>query len=253
MDIAIIGTGNTATILSKKLKDAGHNILMVYGRNLLHALELSGALGTKATDQLNEIPKDADIYIIAVSDTAIKEIADKLILPGKILVHTAASVSKDVLKTSSANHGVFYPLQSLKKETGYIPVMPVMVDASDEDTLTVLKDLAYSISDLVVVADDKERLKLHMAAVFCNNFTNHLYALIEDYCNLEKLDFNLLKPLISETSNRLNYLSASSAQTGPALRHDAETLDKHVSLLDAHPHLKDLYLLLTKSIQNFNS
>jgi predicted short-subunit dehydrogenase-like oxidoreductase (DUF2520 family) len=253
MDIVIIGTGNTANILSKKLRDAGHRIIMIWGRTLSKANELSSLLETKGTDELKDLPKDADIYIIAVSDSAIEEVVSQLNFQEKIIVHTAASVSKDVLKKSSNHYGVFYPLQSLKKEADYLPQMPIIIDANDNGSLNTLEQLAYTISDLVVKADDDQRLKLHMAAVFCNNFTNHIYSLIEDYCNKENLDFNLLKPLIKETANRLNSLTASSAQTGPGVRNDAETINKHLTLLNGYPQLKEMYSMLTGSIQKFYS
>lgn len=253
MDIVILGTGNTATILSKKLKDAGHNIKMVWGRDLTAAIELSAFLNTKSTEKLVDIPKNADIYIIAVSDTAIEEVTNNLNFPDKIIVHTAASVSKDVLQFCSKYYGVFYPLQTLKKETEHLPDIPIIIDANNDDSLNSLEQLAYSISDLVVKADDNQRLKLHMAAVFCNNFTNHIYALMEDYCNNERLDFNLLKPLIIETANRLTVLTASSAQTGPGVRNDTETINKHLTLLNEYPNLRELYIALTASIQKFYS
>jgi predicted short-subunit dehydrogenase-like oxidoreductase (DUF2520 family) len=253
MDIVIIGTGNTATILSKKLNDAGHTIKIVFGRNLSKANELSSELNTKGTNQIENIPGDADIYIVAVSDTAIAELAAHLNVNDKIVVHTAASVSKDVLKNCSENYGVFYPLQTLKKETAHLPDIPIIIDANNDVTLNSLDQLADSISNMVVKADDDKRLKLHMAAVFCNNFTNHIYALMEDYCNIEKLDFNLLKPLIKETAIRLTDLAASSAQTGPGVRSDSETINKHLAILNEYPDLKELYIMLTGSIQKFYS
>jgi predicted short-subunit dehydrogenase-like oxidoreductase (DUF2520 family) len=173
-------------------------------------------------------------------------------LPEKTIVHTAASVSKNILKKSSPHFGVFYPLQSLKKENNYSPEIPIIIDASDEATLQVLEDLASTISTTVAEADDTQRLKLHLAAVFCNNFVNHIYALMEDYCRKENLDFNLLIPLIKETTSRLNTISPTLSQTGPATRADQSTIEKHVALLASHPHLKELYLMMTKSIQSHN-
>jgi predicted short-subunit dehydrogenase-like oxidoreductase (DUF2520 family) len=253
MDIVIIGTGNTATILSKKFKDAGHSIKIVYGRNLSKAIELSSHLNTKSTNKIADIPNDADIYIMAVSDIAIAELAAHFNITDKTVVHTAASVSKDVLKNCSKNYGVFYPLQTLKKETDHLPDISIIIDANNDVTLKSLEELANSISNIVVKADDEKRLKLHMAAVFCNNFTNHIYALMEDYCNNENLDFNLLKPLIQETANRLTNLTASSAQTGPGVRNDSQTINKHLIILNEYPNLKELYITLTGSIQKFYS
>jgi len=252
MEIIIIGTGNTATVLGRKLKAAGHTILQVYGRNAAAASELAYELDSESTNYWSVVNRDADIYILAVSDIAIEEMVKELRLPEKTIVHTAASVSKNILKGSSSHFGVFYPLQSLKKENRHTPEIPIIIDASDETTLHVLENLANTISTTVAEADDAQRLKLHLAAVFCNNFVNHIYALMEDYCHKENLDFNLLIPLIKETTLRLTTISPSSVQTGPATRADKATIDKHLALLASHQHLKQLYEMMTKSIQSFN-
>ncbi|HVE60875.1 MAG TPA: DUF2520 domain-containing protein [Chitinophagaceae bacterium] len=252
MDIIIIGTGNTATVLGRKLKAAGHIILQVFGRNAFAASELAYELDSESTNYWSVVSRDAEIYILAVSDIAIEEIIKELRLPEKTIVHTAASVSKNILKNSTSHFGVFYPLQSLKKENRYPPETPIIIDASDEQTLHVLENLANTISATVAQADDQERLKLHLAAVFCNNFVNHIYALMEDYCRKENLDFSLLIPLIRETTLRLTTISASSAQTGPAVRADKATIDKHLALLASYRHLKEIYDLMTKSIERHN-
>ena len=252
MDIVIIGTGNTATILGRKLKTAGHHIAQVYGRNASAASDLAYELDTESTNYWAVVTRTADLYILAVSDIAVEEIVKELQLPDKTIVHTAASVSKNVLNKSS-HYGVFYPLQSLKKETAYLPETPIIIDASDEKTLKLLEELANSITNNVVKADDEIRMKLHLAAVFSNNFVNHLYALAEEYCQKEGIDFKLLHPLIEETALRIKTISPADAQTGPALRHDAMTIQRHEELLKDYPHLKKFYLLFTESIWNQKS
>ena len=253
MDIVIIGTGNTATVLGRKLKAAGHNIVQVFGRESKAASHLAYELDTESTNYWNVVNRDADIYILAVSDIAIEEIRKELRLPDKTIVHTAASVSKNILKNVSTHFGVFYPLQSLKKEIGHSPDIPIIIDASDESTLKELESLAQSISTQVVEAGDGERMKLHLAAVFCNNFVNHLYALTEEYCKKENLDFNLLLPLIKETAARLDDIPASESQTGPAVRNDQNTISKHKELLQKHPDLLRMYELFTDSIYKLTS
>lgn len=248
MEIVIIGTGNTATVLGRKLKAAGHKILQVFGRDTLAASRLAYELGTGSTNYWNVVNRNADLYVLAVSDIAIEEILEELQLPDKTIVHTAASVSKNVLKNAAPHFGVFYPLQSLQKNTAHLPDIPIVIDASDESTLKELETLAHSITDNVVEAGDEQRIKLHLAAVICNNFTNHLYALAESYCNSEGIDFNLLLPLIKETAERLEEISPAQSQTGPALRNDRATIEKHLELLENYPHLKKIYETFTQSI-----
>ncbi len=249
MKVVIIGTGNTASVLGRKLKKAGHQIVQVFGRNSREASQLAYELGTESTNYWNVVNRNADLYIIAVSDMAIKEIIQELRLPEKTIVHTAASVSKNILKPATDHYGVFYPLQSLRKDSIELPDMPLIIDAADDHTLLELEQLAHTISNQVVFAGDEERSKLHLAAVFCNNFVNHLLALAADYCNKEKLDFNLMLPLIHETLSRIETAPPSHWQTGPAVRHDITTMEKHLDLLKTHPHLKEIYQLFSKSIR----
>jgi predicted short-subunit dehydrogenase-like oxidoreductase (DUF2520 family) len=250
MDIVIIGSGNVAAVLGRKFKAAGHNILQVVSRNSKAASELAYEWNTVSTNYKSPINHQAEVYLVAVSDDAIDDITAGIRLPGKIVAHTAASVPKEILKNVSSHYGVFYPLQSLRKEMNVLPDVPVFFDGSDAKTKKVLEELANSISaGKVMEAGNDARLKLHVAAVVVSNFVTHLYSLAEDYCRKEGLDFKQLQPLIEETALRLRDTSPEKALTGPAIRHDSETIHKHLELLSAHSQLKNIYILLTESIQ----
>jgi predicted short-subunit dehydrogenase-like oxidoreductase (DUF2520 family) len=250
MDIVIIGSGNVAAVLGRKFKAAGHDIVQVVSRNASEATKLAYEWNTESTNYRILINKNADVYIIAVSDDAIAEITKEMRLPGKVVAHTAASVPKEALQHVTTHYGVFYPLQSLRKEMTILPDIPIFFDGSDDITKNKLEALARSIApENVVHAGDDARSKLHVAAVIVSNFPNHLYALAEEYCQKEGLDFKQLLPLIEETASRIKDISPRQAQTGPAIRHDKETLQKHIELLKDHPQLKNIYLLLTESIQ----
>jgi predicted short-subunit dehydrogenase-like oxidoreductase (DUF2520 family) len=250
MDIVIIGSGNVAAVLGRKFKAAGHHIIQVFSRNASAASQLAYEWDTESTNYKSLVNKNADLYIVAVSDAAIAEATDDLKLHGKVVAHTAASVPKEILKEVTEHYGVFYPLQSLRKDMKELPDIPVFFDGSDEKTKKILEKLAHSIAEeKVTEAGDDARLKLHIAAVVVSNFANHLYALAQDYCRKEGLDFKQLLPLIEETASRIKNISPKDAQTGPALRHDAETIHKHLELLKDHPQLKNIYVLFTESIQ----
>lgn len=250
MEIVMIGSGNVAAVLGRKFKAAGHSIAQVYSRNASEASKLAYEWDTESTNYISLINKTADVYLIAVSDEAIDDVVRELKLPGRVVAHTAAAVPKEVLKEVSLHHGVFYPLQSLRKEMTNLPDIPVFFDGSDDKTRKKLEELAHSISqENVKFAGDEARMKLHVAAVIVSNFTNHLYALAEQYCRREGLDFRQLLPLIDETASRISEISPLQAQTGPAIRHDGDTIHKHLELLKDHPQLRNIYLLLTESIQ----
>jgi predicted short-subunit dehydrogenase-like oxidoreductase (DUF2520 family) len=248
MEIIIIGTGNVATVLGRKLKKAGHIIVQVCGRNRQAADALAAELQASACYDMRDVTDAGAFYLIALADDALKDIGQTLQLPGKLVAHTAGAVSKDVLKKVSANYGIFYPLQSLRKEMTLTPEMPVFIDAANDDSNNKLHALARTISNNVNNATDEQRTQLHLAAVMVNNFTNHLYLLAEKYCQQHGLDFKLLLPLIKETANRLDQYAPEDVQTGPAVRNDMITIQKHMDMLDYDPSLKALYKLMTESI-----
>jgi predicted short-subunit dehydrogenase-like oxidoreductase (DUF2520 family) len=251
MNIVIVGTGNVATVLGKKFRKAGHKILQVFGRNNAAAKRLAKQLKAESTSNWSHVRKDADVYLIAVSDNAIDDVATNLRVPGKVVAHTAASVKKNVLRKISAHYGVFYPLQSLRREMTRLPEIPLSIDAGDRVAKKTLRQLAQSISnETVSAADDNKRIKMHAAAVFVSNFTNHLYSLAEHFCKKEGIDFKELLPLIEETAQRLKTVSPSKVQTGPAIRYDDATIKKHLALLKTYPQLQKIYKVMTKSIKD---
>jgi len=251
MKIVLIGSGNVATVLARLIKSTEHTIVEVESKQLQHAQTLANELNVNAITNIDVITKDADIYIICVSDDAIENIVKQLYVKNKIVVHTSGTVSKNVLQNSSDNFGVLYPLQSLRKELSYIPDIPFLIDGNSSEIIRTIETFVNSFSKKVYPANDEERLKLHVAAVIVSNFTNHLYALAKDYCKKENTDFSLLVPLIKEVALRTENYDPENMQTGPAFRNDAITISKHLEILSVHPNLQKIYSQLTESIQSY--
>jgi predicted short-subunit dehydrogenase-like oxidoreductase (DUF2520 family) len=250
MKIVLIGSGNVATVLGRLVVKHDHTVSQVISREVEHAATLAEELNASAADFNGQLDTTADLYIIAISDSALENFFVNGDVQHKCVVHTAGSVSKDILGGYSNYFGVLYPLQSLRKEMDNIPAIPFLVDGNSEETTNYIEAFARSISNNVQRTNDEERLKLHAAAVIVSNFTNHLYAIAEDYCVKENVAFDMLKPLILETAQRIDKVSPSQVQTGPAIRKDIHTLDKHLRLFTAHPKLRTMYLRLTDSIMN---
>ncbi|MDB5200890.1 MAG: protein of unknown function DUF2520-containing protein [Ferruginibacter sp.] len=250
MKISLIGSGNVGSVLGRLMKEHGHTIVQVMSRDSQHASNLANLLNAEASDFSGIVNQTAELIVIAVADAGIHNVLPQITANNRLVVHTAGSVSKDVLQKYSSNYGVLYPLQSLRKEMDQIPPIPFLVDGSDEGCIVFLEEFARSLSSSVQRTTDEERLKLHTAAVIVSNFTNHLYAIAEDFCTKESLDFNMLKPLIMETAHRIQHASPAAVQTGPAVRKDIQTLDKHLRLLVNYPKLKTTYMRLTDSIMN---
>jgi len=250
MNVVLIGSGNVATIMGRLIQKNNHKVIQVTSRNINHAKILGDELDAAYTDYEGALDKTADLYIFAVSDMALAECVNHYNIPDKLIMHTAGSITKDVLKNVAYNYGVLYPLQSLRKEMTEIPEIPFLVDGNNEQVVKSISEFAQTLSPDVQVINDEGRLKLHVAAVIVSNFTNHLYAVAEDFCGKENVDFNLLKPLILETAARIKNQSPGDVQTGPAVRKDIQTLDKHLRILSNYPKLRTTYMRLTDSIMN---
>jgi predicted short-subunit dehydrogenase-like oxidoreductase (DUF2520 family) len=252
--IAILGTGNVAWHLAPALEEAGHTITEIYGRNIKQAEKLTERVYVaEAKDDLDFSESGAQIFILAVNDHAISELADEIILPeNSILVHTSGSVSIDILGYSSASYtGIFYPLQTFTK-TRFIDFeeIPFLLESEDQTTLQTLKKLAKSLSPLQFTVKSKDRLALHVAAVFAGNFTNHMIRLAEEIMRRQGLDFEMLKPLIIEAISKSLEIGAQHAQTGPALRGDLSTLDLHHNFLNYNEQVAEIYRLISQDIMD---
>lgn len=248
MKVVIIGSGNVATVFAKLLHAHNYTILQVYSTTKVKAQQLAEMVAATAVDSMNDITVDADLYIIAVSDKAVATVVQQLQLKDKLLVHTAGSVSKDVLKTASSNYGVLYPIQSIRKEMSLETPIPFAVDGSSLSVISILTNLAKTLSKKVVQYNDEQRLKLHVAAVFACNFVNYMYVQSAQFCANEQLDFSVLQSLIEETANRLQHKHPTEVFTGPAVRGDVNTIQKHLELLQAYPSLQALYKMLSEQI-----
>ena len=249
MDIILIGSGNTATVLGRKSLAAGHRIIQVYSRQEEHAARLAHLLNSAATSSITAIETKADLMIIALADDAIESFVRAT---GPIhfpVAHTGGAVSISVVKNQGGLYGVLWPLQSLRKEIEIIPPLTLLVDANKAAALEPLLKFAHSIAETVIVADDDTRLKYHFAATWVNNFTNYLFSTAEKFCIQENISFSVLQPLMEETVMRMRNISPSATQTGPAIRNDLLTLDKHRNLIKDNPELYRIYELFTQEIQ----
>jgi predicted short-subunit dehydrogenase-like oxidoreductase (DUF2520 family) len=250
MNIVIIGSGNVAWNLGKLLKQRGHTIAQVLSTNAATASQLAYELDTESTNYWTMLRPGADLYLIAVKDDALPDVCGRLRAGKALVVHTSGAVPMSVLQPCSENYGLLYPLQSLKHGVSTLPEIPFMVDGCNPAVRNTLFNLAQTLGPQVTLASDAQRIEMHIAAVFVNNFTNHLYTLAEGWCRQNGLDFKQLYPLILETAQRIKDTSPAQLQTGPAARNDKETIASHVALLKAHPQLLAVYEVMTESIRS---
>lgn len=248
MDIVLVGSGNVATVLGRRLLGAGHVITQVFSRNAGHAATLAAMLRSAAVTSVKEIVATADIYIFAISDDELEKVHEWGFSSQQVVVHTAGSVSREALKAISPRYGVLYPLQTLRKEKDPVNDIPFLIDGNVTSVSEEIFALASSVSKDVRYAGDEERARLHLAAVMVNNFSNHLYTLAASYCASAGADFGVLYPLILEGAMRLKDSSPAAMQTGPAIRNDQQTIARQREKLRNYPELLQVYDVFTKSI-----
>lgn len=245
ISVVILGSGNVASQLIKTfLKIDTINLKQVYTRNQedINTLKVS-------IDTTNDISllKQADITIIAVSDDAISSISSHI--KNSFVVHTSGSVDMKSLN-NIGRKGVFYPLQSFsKKKKVDFKNIPICLESETNEDLLKLEELVSLLQSKSYILSSQQRKKIHVAAVFANNFSNHMYTIANEICEKYNIPFDILQPLIEETSNKIKNLTPKKAQTGPAKRNDAETIENHLNLLSKNQ--QEIYLKITQSIQEY--
>lgn len=245
LNIVLLGTGNLSRHLFEAFSKAkGVDVIQVVGRNLNDLAWFSHH--TAVSNDFSEI-FDADVYLISVKDDAIAEVSGFLAKKKGIVAHTSGAMAMNAIQAHKK--GVFYPLQTFSKGRKVdFKTIPICIEASDTASLNKLSQLGRCVSENVREIDSTQREKLHLAAVFVNNFTNYLYGVGESICLENEVSFDLLIPLILETAQKVQDLSPTKAQTGPARRNDEKSMQKHLELL-TDKHTKSLYTLLSQAIK----
>lgn len=248
MKIVLIGAGNLATQVGKALAVCNNiEIIQIYSKTEASAKCLAGLLNTSHTTDLNNITENADIYLFAVKDAALEDILKQLKPNKGIWAHTAGSIDISVFTSYTQNSGVFYPLQTFSKDRNIdLSAVPFFIEGSTFEIEQTLTQLAKQLSSNVRTLNSDKRKEIHLAAVFACNFTNHMYAIAADMLHSKDIPFDVLIPLINETTAKLSFMNPREAQTGPAIRYDQNVISKHTEMLPEK--YKDVYQLLSKSI-----
>ncbi|MBG6236342.1 putative short-subunit dehydrogenase-like oxidoreductase (DUF2520 family) [Pedobacter sp. CAN_A7] len=251
MKVVCLGSGNVATHLASAFKASGADLIQVYSKTLANAHALASVLNSQAIDNLQLLNREADLYLISVSDDAIAGLVGQLNWLKGLVVHTSGATSLSVFEDQGISHyGVLYPLQTFSKSRPVdFQTIPLCLEAGTSEDLQTLHLAAATLSTLVYNVSSADRKLLHLAAVFACNFSNHLYHLSADLLARNHLSFDLLKPLILETAAKVQSAKPYDVQTGPAIRGDEATMNRHLELLQEEPVLTDIYKTLSKSIK----
>lgn len=249
--VVVIGSGNVASCLAIELKGIGFTIQQIYSRTISNAQFLANKVSAQAINKISEITPNADFYLVAISDDAIPQLVEQIYFEPRLIVHTAGSVHLNVL-SKFKNRGVFYPLQTFTKGRDVsFKNIPICIEASLNSVLKQLISIAQKCSNDVRELSSEQRKQCHLAAVVANNFTNHFYVLAEKLLSEKGLPFDILKPLILETAQKVQDISPFKAQTGPAVRNNQKVINSHMQQL-SDGEMEKLYSFVSESIINLH-
>jgi len=252
LNCVLIGAGNLATHLGQELHKNGFRILQVYSRTENSAQTLAGKINSDFVTNPKQIVENADIYFIALKDFVVGNILPQINFRNNFIVHCSGSLPLSALEKYSENTGVLYPLQTFTRGRDVtFSKIPVFIEANSKKNLAVIRKIASELSGTVKVMDSEKRKVLHVAAVFACNFVNHLYTVSGKLLDKHGLEFEVLKPLIKETTGKIMDIPPFEAQTGPAVRFDKMIIEKHLEVLSDDEELAGLYKMISKSIFDF--
>lgn len=251
--VVLVGAGNMATAIAYALKEGGNTPVAVWSRTLESAELLGGRVGCAFTNEIASLP-DADVFIISVSDNALRDVAVVVAkrFPDALLLHTAGSIPMDTLREVGATrYGVLYPMQTVNKNNpASLKNITTFIEGCCDDVIALIEKMAYVISDKVVYATSEQRCSLHVAAVFACNFPNAVYNMAYELMQRNSLPFDAMLPLIDEAARKVHHMLPQEAQTGPARRGDENVMNLHKSMLDGE--LANIYETLSDYIMKRN-
>jgi predicted short-subunit dehydrogenase-like oxidoreductase (DUF2520 family) len=251
-NISFAGAGKVAGSLCRELYHAGFGIDKIVSESESGGRFLADVCGADWSDNLI-FPDSTSVIIVAVPDHRLKKVLGGIkCCPSALVVHTAGSMGLDMFPEHFRHKGVFYPLQTFSKNrqvnfTG----LPFLLESSDEEDSHILKTLVESVSGKAYFVDTEHRRMLHLAAVFICNFTNHMLTVGKDVVLKAGFPFEIMAPLINETISKALESGPENSQTGPAVRHDQNTIEKHMELLSYSPELQKIYREMTGAITEY--
>lgn len=247
--VVVVGAGNLATSLALAMYHKGIKVLQVMNRTKGRGEKLAKRVSAKFTDDFRKADFSADLFILAVSDSAISGLAGCLGLTRQLLVHTSGSTGISCLEGRSENYGVLYPLQtfSVSRPSGFSGV-PLCIESNSREGEEKLLSLGRRMGGNVHLITSAQRKVLHMTAVFASNFSNFMYAIAEDLLLKHDIPFSLLRPLILQTARNSRHEDIFKRQTGPAIREDGIVMDEQMEMLSKDEDYREIYELISKSI-----
>lgn len=244
IQIAVIGSGRVAQTLLRLAADAQIPIGGIFARNQSKAEALALQYHSVAVKSISELK--ADLILICVSDDALHDVIGQL-GPQQFAAYTAGSPSIKLF--GHENLGVCYPYQSISTNRDLlVSDIPFMIEGKNDFVLQRVTAFLQQLGAQFQPCGSAQRAQYHLAGVFVNNFGNLMLLEASKILAAAQLDFTPVYPLLNETIAKAILLGPEKAQTGPALRHDENTLDRHRNQLSGQQ--LEVYNQLTQRIQD---
>ncbi|MCQ9634380.1 DUF2520 domain-containing protein [Chryseobacterium sp. WG23] len=244
MQIVIIGSGNVAYHMAKAFSLKGIPLVQIFGRNENELKKIAEELNLPySTEHL----KDADLYLICVSDHSVEDVSKIITKKNSLVAHTSGSLPKEIL-SGEYRKASFYPLQTFSKSKNLeYQKIPFFIETENKEDQKLLSDLASVVSKNVMESTHEKRKYIHLTAVFACNFVNHLFSRAKEISDSQEIPFDYFLPLIDETVQKIYEIEPKMAQTGPAVRNDVRILQLHEQLLKDES--LEIYKTMNHSIQ----
>ena len=247
--IGIIGYGRLALHIAPALVESGIEINQWCVRNEKYHNEIVQTYKLNPVADPGGLNDSSDLLLLMISDTAIQDVGRQMPAVSSIVCHTSGMTPLSALPQERS--GIFYPLNTFNGiNPNWNEKTPILIHASNPDIVMDLVMLGSKISTAVQPISQDELQAIHLAAVISQNFSNHLIALAEALLESNDLDRSLIHPLLQSMIENLHARPARANQTGPAIRRDESTINRQLTFLENYPQLKDIYTLLTSSIQD---
>jgi predicted short-subunit dehydrogenase-like oxidoreductase (DUF2520 family) len=252
LNISFAGAGRVASALAVRMADAGYPIDRIVSRDPVNGHALASRCRAEWAADLTFRP-GTDLVIVSVPDHGLKEVMDSIRCDeSTAVVHTAGSYGLEVFPPEISRRGVFYPLMTFTRERkpDFID-LPFLVEAGNDETADLLFRLAESLGAKPIAFNLEQRKIIHAAAVFICNFTNHMLTVGKHIAGKADIPFGIFVPLLRETISKAIELGPEKSQTGPAVRNDLNTIEKHLELLSSAPEFQEIYKEITESIISY--
>jgi predicted short-subunit dehydrogenase-like oxidoreductase (DUF2520 family) len=263
--VFIIGAGVLGTTLAAKLARAGVPVVGVHGRRSDLSEAASAASGVLAsTGDLPAAVSTCDVVILSVRDSRIPEVAERLmqekrLRPNQVLLHTSGSLPSAEALAKARGHvlgvGALHPLISVTDAPGALENLAGAAFGleGDEAALKLARKLVKLMGGRVLELRAETMALYHAGAVVASNYVVALAdvarSLMVSAGIPEQDALPALWPLMSSAVRNLVEIGLPSALTGPVVRGDVVSVERHLEALAARsPEHIDLYRRLGREV-----